>query len=234
MIIICKKETKKIIKGVRYELERLWNSGTTWRNGKLYINNIGYFNVKNFTDVNGNDLPKIDINPNNIIEKRITFEELEKGDIIVCDSDRYKTLLKGGMYRIEDLITKKVGNQFYYQNFIKFEGVSRALKFNPWVFKRLDKDKSREISLNILLDDCESPVIISDNIKKIDMMDNKDQVLIENIAKSIVDVNRHHLSTLEWTCKKIGTKLSLELSDFDHLLDLPLRDILKIMDEDKL
>ena len=65
-------------------------------------------------------------------------------------------------------------------------------------------------------------------------MDNKDQVLIENIAKSIVDVNRHHLSTLEWTCKKIGTKLSLELSDFDHLLDLPLRDILKIMDEDKL
>jgi hypothetical protein len=241
MIVVCKRPTKRLVKGVRYEVDGLWNDGSNqrWLEGKISIKGIGRFSVGNFTDENGNGVSKINIvRPFAQIE-RIVFSELKEGDILVCTSDNYKTLLKGGMYRIEKLIsihtqrTNWNGSAYTHnEEHIKFEGVTRRLKFNTWTFRNLNSEEVREISLNVLLNDEEAPVIKSQNIKKIDLMSNKDTVLMEILAKSIIDPNRHHLSITEWGCEKIAPKLSLVVSDFEHLLSIPLIEILKLLEKE--
>ena len=39
MIVICKKGTKKMVKGLRYEVLNLWNDGTCarWQEGKIDV-----------------------------------------------------------------------------------------------------------------------------------------------------------------------------------------------------
>jgi hypothetical protein len=242
MIVVCKRPTKRLIKGVRYEVENLWNDGTSqrWVEGRVDIKDVGKFCVANFVDENGNELPKIKIVKPLAPIQRMVFSDLKEGDILVCTSDNYKTLLKGGMYRIEKLhsiSTQKTGwNNMphnYTEQHIKFEGVTRKLKFNTWTFRQLNSEESREISLNTLLHDDEAPVIKSQNIKKIDLMSNKDTVLMEILSKSIIDPNRHHLTIPEWACEKVASKLSLEVSDFDYLMDMSLRDILTLLETNK-
>ena len=242
MIVVCKRPTKRLIKGVRYEVESLWNDGTSqrWLEGRVSIKDIGKFSIGNFVDENGNDLPKIKIIKPLVPIQRMVFSDLKEGDILICTSDNYKTLLNGGMYRIEKLYsvsTQKTGlNNMvhtYTEQHIKFEGVSRKLKFNTWTFRQLNSEESREISLNTLLNDEEAPVIKSQNIKKIDLMSNKDTVLIEILAKSIIDPNRHHLTIPEWACEKVASKLSLEVSDFEYLMDMPLREVLELLETKK-
>jgi hypothetical protein len=242
MIVVCKRPTKRLIKGVRYEVENLWNDGTSqrWVEGRVDIKDVGKFCIANFVDENGNELPKIKIVKPLAPIQRMVFSDLKEGDILVCTSDNYKTLLKGGMYRIEKLhsiSTQKTGwNNMphnYTEQHIKFEGVTRKLKFNTWTFRQLNSEESREISLNTLLHDDEAPVIKSQNIKKIDLMSNKDTVLMEILSKSIIDPNRHHLTIPEWACEKVASKLSLEVSDFDYLMDMSLRDILTLLETNK-
>ena len=175
MIVICKKPTKKLIKGVRYEVENLWNDGTSqrWLEGKIGIKNIGRFSVENFVDENGNQVPKVKIvKPLEPIQ-RMTFSDLKEGEILVCTSDNFKTLLKGGMYRIEKLYSTTIqragwnGNMYTNtEQYIKFEGVKRKLKFNNWNFRKLNSKEAREISLNSLLNGEEAPIIKTQNIKK--------------------------------------------------------------------
>jgi hypothetical protein len=238
MIAICKRPTKRLVKGVRYEVDSIWNDGTSqrWVEGKITIKDVGRFSVENFVDENGKALPRIKIVKPVVHQQRIVFSDLKEGEILVCDSENYKTLLKGGMYRIEKLVsetTELVGwdgtKRYYKEEHVKFEGVSRKLKFNNWNFRKLSPEESREIGLNSLLNGEEAPVIKSNKIKKIDLMANKSAVLIEALARSIVDPNRHHLTIPEWACEKVAPKLSLEKEDFDYLLDLPLREILNLM-----
>lgn len=95
MIVISKKDTKRLIKGVRYEVENLWNGGNiqSWLNGKVQIKGIGRFDVNNFTDENGNSLPKVNYSSNTITtrESLLSFSDIKEGDILVCTSD-YLTL----------------------------------------------------------------------------------------------------------------------------------------------
>jgi hypothetical protein len=237
MIVVCKRPTKRLVKGVRYEVDNLWNDGTSqrWLEGRVGIKDIGRFSVGNFVDENGNELAKIKIVKPLAPIQRMIFSELKEGDILVCTSDNYKTLLKGGMYRIEKLFsvsTQRTGwnNQVhtYIEEHIKFEGVTRKLKFNTWTFRQLNSEESREISLNTLLNDEEA--IKSQNIKKIDLMSNKDTVLMDILSKSIIDPNRHHLTITEWACEKVASKLSLEVSDFEYLMNLPLREVLELLE----
>lgn len=242
MIVVCKRPTKRLIKGVRYEVDSLWNDGSNqrWIEGKLMIKGAGRFSVGNFTDENGNEVPKINITRPIQPIVRLKFSDLKEGDILVCTSGNYKTLLEGGMYRIEKLFSVSTQMQGWNgtthtrtEEHVKFEGVSRKLKFSPWSFRKLNSEESREISLNELLHDEAAPIIKSQNIKKIDLMSNKDHVLMDILAKSIVDPNRHHLSIAEWACEKVATKLSLVKEDFDYLMDLPLKQVLELIETSK-
>ena len=232
MIVIAKKNSTKIIKGCRYEVHSLYNSPGQRRN-YVYISGFGRYKVDNFTDTNGNPLPKTDIIGTSEKVSRLDFSELKVGDILVCNTSRYKTMIEGAKYKIEKLIVNEVEFTSWNgtkgsrkEQKIKFEGVKRTLDFSSWSFRSLNPEETREMSLNSILDGKEPEIIKSDKLRKIDHSSNKDKDLILYLSKSIFDRNRHHLSIIEWAAR-LGSKMSIEVSDYDELLQMPLKDILK-------
>ena len=235
MIIVCKKPTKKLVKGLRYEVGNIYNDGTNnrWQEGTVEIIGVGRFVVDNFTTTDGNPLPKINI----IIPKVqdiLKFEDLSKGDILVCTSDNYKTLGKGCMYQIEELKIKSEERlnwnkqkQIYTEKNIKFVGIPRTLKFSYWRFRKLTPQESRDISLNSVLHNQDPLIIKSKDIRKIDMISNKELELMCMLSKSIIDPNRHHLSIIDWACQKSGTNLGIIPNDYTTILNMSLKDILE-------
>lgn len=236
MIVICKKPTKRLVKGVRYETGSLFNSGTNqrWQEGTVEILGIGRFVVDNFTTTDGNPLPKTDIIVQPTHLEQLTFEQLTKGDILVCTSDSYKTLGKGCMYQIEEL--KSVSSQkmgwnkqpyTHVEKSIKFVGIPRTLKFSPWRFRKLSAQEAREISLNSVLHGEEPVIVKSKDIRKIELVANKELELMSALSKSIIDPNRHHLSITDWACQKSGQNLGITSDDYTYLLNMSLKDILE-------
>lgn len=236
MIAVCKKPTKRLVKGVRYEILNLYNDGTNtkWQEGTVEIKEIGRFTVENFTDIDGKPLPKINIIVPRVQVENLTFESLKVGDILVCKSDRYKTLGKGCMYQIEDLKVKnltKVGwNKQAYthsEKSIKFVGIPRTLKFSYWRFRKLTPGEAREISLNSVLHGKDPEIVKSKDIRKIELAANRELELMIALSKSIIDPNRHYLSIIEWACQKSGNNLSITKDDYSALLNMSLKDILE-------
>ena len=236
MIVICKRPTKRLVKGVRYETGSLYNSGNNqrWQEGTVEILGIGRFTVDNFTDTNGNPLPKTDIIVPRAQVEILKFEDLKKGDILVCTSDNYKTLGKGCMYQIEEIKSKSeqaIGwNKQPYtrtEQTIKFVGIPRTLKFSSWRFRKLTAQEAREISLNSVLHGEEPAVVKSKDIRKFELVSNKDLELMSALSKSIIDPNRHHLSIIDWACQKSGTNLGVTPEDYTTLLNMSLKDILE-------
>jgi hypothetical protein len=236
MIVICKKPTKRLVKGVRYETGSLYNDGTNqrWQEGTVEILGVGRFVVDNFTDTDGNPLPKTNIIIPRTYVEDLKFEDLTKGDILICKSDNYKTLGKGCMYQIEQLVTKtsqRLGwNKQQYthtEHSIKFVGIPRTLKFSSWRFRKLSPQEAREISLNAVLHG-EDPVIVkSKDIRKIELVTNKELELMGMLSKSIIDPNRHHLSIIDWACQKSGSNLGITSDDYSSLMNMTLKDILE-------
>lgn len=236
MIAVCKKPTKRLVKGVRYEILNLYNDGTNskWQEGTVEIKDIGRFTVENFTDIDGKPLPKINIIVPRVQVENLTFESLKVGDILVCKSDSYKTLGKGCMYQIEDLKVKnftKVGwNKQPYthsEKSIKFVGIPRTLKFSSWRFRKLTPAETREISLNSVLHGKDPEIVKSKDIRKIELTANRELELMGALSKSIIDPNRHHLTIVEWACQKSGNNLGITKDDYSALLNMSLKDILE-------
>lgn len=232
MIIIAKRNSTKIIKGCRYEVHSLYNSPGQRRN-YVYISGFGRYKVDNFTDTNGSPLPKIDIIGTYDKVARLEFSQIKVGDILVCNTSRYKTMMEGAKYKVEKLITNEVEFTSWNgtkgtrkEQKIKFEGVKRTLDFNSWSFRNLNSEEIREMSLSSILDGKEPEIIKTDKFRKIDFSPNKDKDLILYLSKSIFDRNRHHLNIIEWAAR-LGSKMSIEVSDYDELLQMPLKDILQ-------
>ena len=238
MIVISKVANKKLLKGHRYEVQNLWNAGNNqrWVEGKVQL--VGFssrYSVDSFTDSSGNPLPNSNyastVRPP---ERFIKFEDCKEGEILVCNSDHYKTIAKGSMYKIEklDKVETEVsgwgGNKWIRKDeSVKFEGIKRKLKFNGWAFRKLTPEETREISLGSILNGEEPAIVKTTAIRKIDMVVNKEKSLMEVIAKTIIDENRHHLSIIDWSCQKTGEKMRINPDDFKDLLDMKLSDILE-------
>ena len=231
MKVICIKSSKKFIKGLEYEVLILRNASK--RFNYISIKGMGRYSICNFTDTNGLQLAKIDyVAP---AEKNVEFKDLSKGDYIKCNVDNYKSLIKGNLYRIEKAETLNediVINGFkhtYYYNYVKFEGVQRRLKFNKSSFIPLNTSEKREINLKSVLNNEEFEVLDMKKNRKIDLMRNKDEELLKAMSKSILDVNRHHLSILEWGCKL--SNLDLVKEDYDYLMNLTLKEVLERLEK---
>jgi hypothetical protein len=239
MVVICKKGTIKLVKGLPYQVVALENTKKD-RIGRVWIKDIGWYTVNNFETTDGKTLPKIDIAyKSENIEEPLEFSQLVKGDILICKGDSYKSLVKGGMYRIENLlsVSKQAknwsgGTYTHIDNYVKFEGVSRRLMFSSWRFKKLPTDQAREMVLEQILNDAPDKITKTDfkNLRKIEHIQNKDEELMLVLAKSILDGNRHKLSIVEWAVKQLGKKMDLERSDYSHLMNMKLKDILKLID----
>jgi hypothetical protein len=204
------------------------------------IKDFGAYSVKNFTTIDGNELPKIDIPlPQNFYRSRLLKpEEVSKGDIIVCTRDTYKTLVQDGMYRIEEITVKSTPRTSYngtilspnVEHFIKLEGVKRKLKFNGWTFRKLTTAEAREMALGQLLYDEETGVITTNDVRKIDLVQNKNLELIRLVSKSILDPNRHGLKILDWGIQQVSKKTEVKADDYEALLNMSLKDILELIE----
>jgi hypothetical protein len=236
MIVISKVANKKLLKGHRYEVQNLWNAGNNqrWVEGKLQLVGFGRYSVDSFTDSSGNPIAKVNYTSTQPqVERFIKFEDCKEGEILVCNSDHYKTLAKGSMYKIEKLEkTESEKNGWggrswtHTETTIKFEGIKRKLKFNGWAFRKLTTEESRNISLGSILTGEEPLIVKTTDIRKIDIVVNKEKALMEVISKTLLDENRHHLSIIDWTCQKTGEKFRIKPEDFKDLLDMKLSDIL--------
>ena len=238
MNIICKKPTSKLIKSATYEVELLYNNGTntSWKEGRVRVKDVsGFYSVNNFTDMNGSPVQKVNVG-SPVAQEILKFEDLKVGDILVCKSDNYKTLIRNGYYKIEklDSVDKPVryGTNSYVhkEQKVKLQGVKRTLKFNSWCFRKMSVQELREANLNELLNNQPLKVISEPIKRKFDHLENKEEALVEALCLSILDKNRHKLSIVDWTCEKIGSKLGLNQEDFSELLEMSLKDILKYVE----
>lgn len=240
MIVIAKKGTRKIVKGARYEVIRLSNLQTS-KYKTIYIKGMGNYTASSFSDIDGNPLPEIEwkqqiqqMQP----EPRIEFKDLKIGDILVCKRDSYSTLMLNGKYRISDLKTTSTPRSSYngqplspyIKAKVKFEGCNRYFEYSSWKFRKLSVGESRELHLQNLLEDNNQSYAVDLTTRRIDIVENKDVELIKALAKSILDNYRHELSVVEWTCQKSATKLKVDKKDFDKLLKMPLRNVLKLLE----
>ena len=186
-------------------------------------------------------LPEIDIPiPANFYNRfeLLKGEDVSKGDIIVCMRDNYKTLVKEGMYRVEE-INRKVTPRTSYSGtilhplveyYIKFEGVKRKLKLNGWCFRKLTTAEARELALNQLLFDETTGLITTNDTRKIDLVQDKNLELLKIVSKSILDPNRHGLKILDWGIQQVSKKTEVTADDYEALLNMSLKDILELIE----
>ena len=227
MKVISKVSTKKLIKDYEYEVEYIYNDGTSnsWLEGKLSIENLGRFNVNNFKTTDGKAVPKIKLEK--VVLKTKKSFETKIGDIMICKVDSYVLFNKDSLYKVKDIQKneKVVFNNKYIELKVKFEGINRWIKVNNWNFRHLTDQENRELSLNYLLND-EDPDIVNKVERKIDLEKNKNEGLMKEISKSILDRNRHHLSIIEWAIEKTGSRSKIKKEDFEDILNMKLGDIL--------
>jgi hypothetical protein len=229
MRVISKKSTTRLVKGGEYEITQIWNDGDSkYMEGRCIIKDIGTFEVKDFIMTDGSPIGRMKIEV-----KREYFSDLKKGDIIVSNYDVGKSFVKDQMYVVED--TKSTTTPTEYgrmstTNYIKFEGFPRWYIFNSWKFRQLTKEKAREISIDGILSSKKPPTITKRPKRSIDVLENKDEILIKVLSESICGKYRNNLGVVDWAVEKVGNKFGIQKKDFDHLMKMSLEDIIKIVD----
>jgi hypothetical protein len=226
-------DTRKLVKGQIYDAVGLINDPknpprSSWIAETIFISkgyNVERFNANHFVLESGAPIPKTNISlPDEY--KALEFGDIKIGDILVYKSENLKSLIKGGKYIVED--KKKKG----YSGSVKFKGVKRWLYFNSWKFRLASKSEIREDSLLQILEGKKSGVIEKEPDSRIDSTgDKKNKNLIEFLSKSIINSNRHGMDVIDWTIKKEAKNWKLKREDYDKIIDLPLREVLKMIDE---
>lgn len=226
MNVISLKSNKKLLKGTTYEAESFDNTpapGKRHRNS-IYIKGFGWYLCKNFTDTSGNTLPQINyVSPtssrHSTTNDRIDASTLQKNDIVVCKSDNYKYLIKGGKYRISE-----VRNANTWRAQMKLEGYTRWITFSNWSFRKLSLQESRDLALSQIFNQPENFSV--EFVRKFDKEQNKTKVLVQSIAKSILDPYRHQHDVLGWTIEKTKYQ-GLKTEDFAEIMNMPFSEVLK-------
>lgn len=223
MRVISLKSNTKLIKGHEYIADYFNNTpnGTGWSSFRIFIRGFGSYQCKNFSDINGNPLPQVSYrNPNTPTYTQFDCRTLQINDIIVCKSNRYKYLIKDGKYRISEV--NIINN---YHALIKLEGYNKWIGWRSHNFRKLSLQESRDLALSQIFDQPENFHV--EFVRKFDNEKNQTKVLLESIAKSILDKNRHHLDVIDWGIHKEKYQ-QLTREDFNDILQKPLAEILEL------
>jgi hypothetical protein len=230
MRVISLKSNTKLIKGHEYIADSFNNTtnGTGWVSFIIKIRGFGSYQCKNFSDINGNPLPQVRYrNPNIPRTEQFDCRTLQINDIIVCKSNRYKYLIKDGKYRISEvnIISNYHAIISNYHALMKIEGYNKWIGWNSHNFRKLSLQESRDLALSQIFDQPENFSV--DFIRKFDKEKNQTKILLETIAKSIIDKNRHYLDVIDWGIHKEKYQ-ELKREDFSELLQKPLAEILEL------
>ena len=166
-------------------------------------------------------MPQINyVSPNHTPVERFDVTTLKANDIVVCNSDKYKYLLKGGKYRVLEVAD---ANTWTAQ--IRLEGYSRFIRFNSWSFRKLSLQETREIALSQIFNQPENFSV--DFIRKFEKENNKTKILLQALSKSILDPYRHEYGVLDWTIEKTKNQ-DLKKDDFNEIMNMTLSEVLKL------
>lgn len=226
MIVIAVKDKGKIIKGARYTVEYIWNNGkNSFNEGEIKIAGFHSLPVELFTLEDGSPIPNINYNCYDFDEST-----LRKGDLIICESNRYKNFVRGGIYKIEKIKSNKRTDSYmnWTDYYVKFEGYSRYIRYNNWSFRKVPTDQLREMTLDTILNNKSIDTKVNTSIRKIDKISDKNDTLIKLLSKSILDPKRK-LNPLDWLCDKMNNNFSVNREDYDKLMNMTLREILEIV-----
>jgi len=86
------------------------------------------------------------------------------------------------------------------------------------------------MALGQLLYDEETGVITTNDVRKIDLVKNKNLELVRLVSKSILDPNRHVLKILDWGIQQVSKKVDVKADDYEELLNMSLKDILELIE----
>jgi hypothetical protein len=230
MRVISLKSNTKLLKGVAYEADSFNNTatGSRWGQHRIRIQfpsgGYGSYLCKNFTDTSGNPLPQISyVSPNHTPFEIFDVTTLKANDIVVCNSDKYKYLVKGGKYRISEVAD---ANTWTAQ--IRLEGYSRFIRFNSWSFRKLSLQETREIALSQIFNQPENFSV--DFVRKFEKENNKTKILLQALSKSILDPYRHEYGVLDWTIEKTKNQ-DLKKDDFNEIMNMTLSEVLKLYED---
>jgi len=107
---------------------------------------------------------------------------------------------------------------------MKLEGYTRWITFSNWAFRKLSLQESRDLALSQIFNQPENFSV--EFVRKFDKEANKTKVLVQAIAKSILDPYRHHYDVLGWTIEKTKYQ-GLKNEDFAEIMNMPLSELLK-------
>lgn len=222
MKVIPKKNTSILIAGLTYEVDYI-------RNGEIRLIDIKpSYSLEDFTHIDGSEFEDIYNIQYSLNEElgyleltRFNSKELKKGDILIPKFDKLKTLTKGVKYIIDDIIFTESGNIMW----IKFEGLSRNYSFNHYDFYLLSVEETRKIKLDIITTG-ESALDQQDpNVRKLDLVEDKDYILMEFLMKSILNKKRK-IDIIPWIIR-IGSKYDINEEDYSDILSMSVSELIE-------
>ena len=247
MKVICKTNTKKLVKGATYDVLQLTNintSGHTYFRPYIVIKitdaTSESYSVNNFTTVDGKNLPETNwtspsyLPPQSYIDTSID-ETIKKGDYVCYRHNKSTTFHKGSVYLVTDV---KIDKKEYITHwtgvpqkhvsttiFIKVEGSNRWIK--SYSFQKAPSDVARNIALQKILDE-KTDAEKAGTIRKIDKYtgQQKERIIFRVISESIIDPNRNNMSILDWAIKKCGSVYGITLEDLQPILNKNLNTII--------
>jgi hypothetical protein len=224
--VLCVRSNKKLLKGQLYDCNYIdttfhrWNNTVSNRRTNLVgLVGFGSYSTSGFRMEDGSPIPM-----DYLYDKRPKYtspyeQDINVGDWVICNTNSFKSLIKGQKYQVEEVIKAKGDVRWNNKHKIKLKGSKRFVDFG-WNFKIVPKDESREIALNAIFGEN----VLAGEVGKID---DKELILVKALAKSILDPNRHRLSIVEWAIEKYG-KCGITQDDFKNLLNKKLKSILEI------
>lgn len=221
MQVRSKKSTKKLVKGLLYECEYYESQYDSIRIITPNGQNI-WSRLSTFTLPNGDSIVGTWGNRNRSWEPT----KVKPGDVIICNSDSYKYLIRGCKYRISEV--KDDNSAYYKRQDILIEGYKRWIKYTDWNFRKLNTQESRDLALSQIFDKPEDfSVEVVSKVKQNRIKDGKSKLVIDSLIKSITDRNRHSLDLIDWTIDK-NPNMGFTREDFNELFDMKIGDLIKM------
>lgn len=229
MKVLCVRSNKKLLKGLTYDCDYI-NTGLithgTWSRRQNTINIVGFgsYSTTGFRFEDGTKIPidysygKINRGYSSYSSK--DYDDINIGDWVICNSESFKTMIKGQKYQVEDVRKAEGEIRWNNRHKIKLKGSSRFVDFG-YKFKKVPKEVSRDLVLKGLFDED----VVSGKVGEVEDLD---RFLMEILAKSILDKNRHHLDVIDWAINKYG-KAGIQRDNFKNLLNKKLKAILETL-----
>lgn len=243
MKVISKKDTKRLVKGIAYDVYKLNmvdKKSNRWFRPSITIklNNkvVHEFKPDYFTLEDGKPIPNINWNSDesrldqNKMTGALIDANIKSGDFVIAKRNNAKSLVLDKIYKVTDV---KVKSHTYSRGYswneikIQIEGSNRF--YSSYSFRKCSPEEAREIQLNTIFEEETGVKKVEKNKRKIDQYEGKDreQILIHIILLAMVDINRNNMSIIDWACKKSGKIYSVEPSDFTEIINKNLITIIQ-------